>query len=177
MAPVDATADSTPLCYTLVTTSPAATYAWGQQLGQRLTPPQVIALQGNLGAGKTLLTQGIAAGLGIGAPITSPTFVFVNEYDLPHGGTLFHMDSYRLGETSVQAVDEAFAMGLDELLARPDAIVVIEWAALVAPLLPADYLQITLDHHPTDPTQRQVVCTAYGPVSGALLQQLTGAAH
>jgi len=177
MALLDPTPAPPSLRHIFVLTSPAATYAWGQQLGQRLLPPQVIALQGDLGAGKTLLTQGIAAGLGIDAPITSPTFVLVNEYDLPHGGLLFHMDSYRLGETQVQAVDAALAMGLDELLTHPDAIVVIEWAALVAPLLPADYLQITLDHHPTDPMQRQVVCTASGPVSGVLLQQLTGTAH
>lgn len=177
MAPVDSTSRVAPFAYAFVTMSAAATRTWGQHLGQRLTLPQVIALQGDLGAGKTLLTQGIAAGLGISAPITSPTFVLVNEYALPNGGTLFHIDSYRLGETSVQAVNEALAIGLDELIARPDAIVVIEWAALVAPLLPADYLQITLDHHPTDATQRQIVCTAYGPVSSALLQQLTGAAH
>lgn len=177
MAPVDTTAGVAPLTYSFVTTSPAATRTWGQQLGQWLMPPQVIALQGNLGAGKTLLTQGIAAGLAISAPVTSPTFVLVNEYALPQGGTLIHIDSYRLGETSVQAVDEALAMGLDELLTRPDAIVVIEWAALVAPLLPPDYLQITLDYQPDEPAQRHLICTAYGPASHALLQQLTGAPH
>ena len=165
------------LIYTVETTSAAATRAWGQWLGERLSLPMVVALQGDLGAGKTLLTQGIAAGLGLTVPVTSPTFVFVNEYDLPAGGLLIHIDSYRLGDSVAVAVREAATFGLDELLVQPDAIVVIEWAELVAPLLPPDHLHIALYHQADDPNRRQLVFTAGGPVSQALLQQLPLVAH
>lgn len=161
-----------PLIYIVETTSAAATRAWGQWLGERLPIPMVVALQGDLGAGKTLLTQGIAAGLGVTASVTSPTFVFVNEYDLPTGGLLIHIDSYRLGDNVTRAVSEAATFGLDELLARPDAIIVIEWAELVAPLLPPDHLHIALHHQADDPNRRQLIFTAGGPVSNSLLQQL-----
>lgn len=165
-----------PCIYVLETNSAAATYAWGKRLGQLLPVPVVVALQGDLGAGKTLLTQGIAAGLGITVPVTSPTFVFVNEYGLANGGLLIHIDSYRLGESVAAAVSEAATFGLDELLVRPDAIVVIEWAELVAPLLPTDYLHVALYHQTADPHRRRLVCTAHGPVSYALLQQMQLAA-
>lgn len=163
--------------YTVETTSAAATWAWGQWLGARLPVPMVVALQGDLGAGKTLLTQGIAAGLGITTPVTSPTFVFVNEYELPNGGLLIHVDSYRLGDNVRVAVNEAATFGLEELITHSDAIVVLEWAELVAPLLPPDHLHIALHHQADDPNRRQLVFTAGGPVGQALLQQLQLVAH
>ncbi len=158
--------------YVVETKSAAATHAWGQMLGKLLPIPMVVALQGELGAGKTLLTQGLAAGLGITSGVTSPTFVFVNEYALPNGNLLIHIDSYRLGASVDVAVSEAFTFGLEEILTRPDAIVVIEWAELVAPLLPADHLHIALHHQPDDPTHRRLVCMAHGPLSHRLLQQM-----
>ncbi len=168
--------ESTPVTdqamYVVETNSAAATHAWGQMLGKLLPMPMVVALQGELGAGKTLLTQGLAAGLGITRSVTSPTFVFVNEYELPNGNVLIHIDSYRLGESVDVAVSEAFTFGLEEILARPDAIIVIEWAELVAPLLPADHLHIALHHQADDPTRRRLVCTAHGPYSDRLLQEI-----
>ncbi|MCB0190252.1 MAG: tRNA (adenosine(37)-N6)-threonylcarbamoyltransferase complex ATPase subunit type 1 TsaE, partial [Caldilineaceae bacterium] len=115
--------------------------------------------------------QGIAAGLDIAEKVTSPTFIFVNEYETPAGYTLIHIDSYRLGDEPDAAVREAFTFGLDEILNRDDAIVVIEWADRLTDLLPADHLQITLTYTDDLPDQRQIAAVAHGPVSAALLAE------
>jgi tRNA threonylcarbamoyladenosine biosynthesis protein TsaE len=106
---------------TLISHSPPETEALGEGWGRAASRGLVIALTGELGAGKTQLVKGIARGLGIPARIHSPTFTLVNEYG---GGrlALFHLDLYRL-ETAAQ-IHEA---GLDEYL-QPDGVTVIEWA-------------------------------------------------
>ncbi len=144
----------------------------GRQIGELIQPGTVIALCGNLGAGKTAITQGIAAGLGITVTVTSPTFIFVNEYATPAGHTLIHIDSYRLGDEPDDVALEALAFGLDEILSREDAVVIIEWAERLAALLPDDHLQITLHYTEDNPNVRAITCTAYGPLSGALLMAL-----
>ena len=157
----------------LQTTNVEETHAFGRQLGEAVVrlgaDGQVIALNGNLGAGKTALTQGVAVGLGVTERVTSPTFIFVNEYPTPTGQTLIHIDSYRLGEAPDEAALEAFTFGLDEILSREDVIVVIEWADRLCDLLPTDHLQITLSYTEEDPDLREICCTALGPVSEALL--------
>lgn len=161
---------------TIDTRSVAETYAFGRMLGQAVIDLSiqalVMALNGNLGAGKTALTQGIAAGLGITNRVTSPTFVFVNEYAIPTGQTLIHIDSYRLGEVPDDAALEAFTFGLDEILGRDDLIVVIEWAERLQDLLPADHLQISLTYTEATPDTRTIRCTAHGPVAAALLASI-----
>lgn len=156
------------------------THAAGRRLGEAAAAGQVIALQGDLGAGKTTLTQGIAAGLGIDARVTSPTFILTNEYDPGRRGLRFvHIDAYRLGEEAAAAQVEAATFGLDEILttaAEADAesrgaVVVIEWAERVAGLLPADHLRIHLTPVETDPDARHAALTAFGPQSAALLAQ------
>jgi len=161
------------LTFTTTTASAAETFQLGQQLGQCLSSGQVIALHGDLGAGKTILTQGLAAGLGITARVTSPPFTLVNEYPLPNGSWLLHIDCYRLGSpTQEDGALEAAFFGMEEILDRTDAIVVIEWAERVAALLPPDYLQITLSYHPTTPEERQIVFTAHGPQSALVVEQM-----
>lgn len=123
---------------TFLSQSPEATRTWAARLAANLNPPVVIALSGDLGAGKTQVAQGIAAGLGVTVPVTSPTFTLINEYDLPDGSTLFHVDCYRLDD----AVGEAIMLGLEELFEQ--GIVVIEWADRIAPLLPDDCIDIEL---------------------------------
>ncbi|MEZ4865924.1 MAG: tRNA (adenosine(37)-N6)-threonylcarbamoyltransferase complex ATPase subunit type 1 TsaE [Caldilineaceae bacterium] len=157
--------------YQWASASATATYAFGQQLGSLFTPGVVVALQGDLGAGKTVLTQGIAAALNIQERVTSPTFTLVNEY-LYGNIPLIHIDTYRLGEDTTAAGLEAATFGLEEILDRGDAIVVIEWAERVAPLLPADHLTITLAAVPAAPTQRTITCTAHGPRSRLILERL-----
>lgn len=156
--------------------SAPATFALGRRLGEAAQPGQVIALCGELGAGKTTLTQGIAAGLGIAARVTSPTFILVSDYLGSRGLRLIHIDTYRLGDTPAATEIEADTFGLDEILATaalPDgesqgAVVVIEWADRIAGRLPADRLTIVLTPD-TDPNARRAELTAHGPQSVELL--------
>ena len=95
----------------------------GAQLASGLAPGSVVALRGDLGAGKTVFVRGMAAGLGITSRVTSPTFAIVNEY--PGSPELIHFDMYRLsGE------DELYELGWDDYIAR-NAIIVCEWSELV----------------------------------------------
>ncbi len=112
--------------------SPAETEALGEHFGRAARRGWVIALTGELGAGKTQLVKGLARGLGIAARVHSPTFTLVNEYA---GGRLklFHLDLYRL-ESSAQIL----AAGLEEYL-QPDGVAVVEWAERI------DDLRLTID--------------------------------
>ena len=127
-----------------VTWSAEETQAFGEQLGRRLQPGDVVALSGELGSGKTTLIQGIARGLGLApAAIKSPTFVLVREYPLATG-TLIHIDGYRLAGAPAAAW-----LDLD-LLLSPCKITLIEWAERFAGLLPQDHLELRLDHVSTN---------------------------
>lgn len=148
----------------LVSHSASETKQLGEQIGALLRPPMILAMHGDLGAGKTTLTQGIAAGLGIAQRVTSPTFTLVNEYSLSNGWRLIHIDSYRLN------AGEAETIGLDEILDDTLAIVIIEWAERVADLLPKERVEIQL--LPGDEAQtRRIVISAAGE-STRLLQVL-----
>ena len=107
----------------------AATQAFGRQLALRLPPGSTLLLHGDLGAGKTCLVQGLAAGLGISEPITSPTFALAQRYGLSHGGStdtggLVHLDLYRLEQPA--AADELFAQEEEEAQAS-GALLAVEW--------------------------------------------------
>jgi tRNA threonylcarbamoyladenosine biosynthesis protein TsaE len=125
------------------TRSAAETQALGAALGAAVQAGQVIALRGDLGAGKTTFVQGLARGLGVHSRVASPTFVLVNEYRAAGRGRLFHVDTYRLG-ASIDA--EAATMGLEELLEDTEAVTAIEWADRVAALLPPDHLLVELEY-------------------------------
>jgi len=140
----------------LVTLSAGDTRELGERLGQKLHPGQVVALSGPLGAGKTCLAQGIARGLGVVGPVSSPTFVIVNQYQTAESVTLYHIDAYRLAE---QGAAEAIAIGVDELLGG-DGICVVEWAERMAPLLPPERLTVRLA--PEDHEARRVSISACG---------------
>jgi tRNA threonylcarbamoyladenosine biosynthesis protein TsaE len=169
---------------TLHLPSPAATFGLGRRLGEHAAAGQIIALCGDLGAGKTTLTQGIAAGLDIAAQVTSPTFTLVADYLGRRGLALIHIDAYRLGDSPAAAEIEAATIGLDEILetaALPDgaslgAVVVIEWAERVAALLPPDWLAIVLSPNASSDT-RHAELTAHGPQSARLLAALEGESH
>ena len=152
-----------PSTLTLHLASQEETLAIGRQLGATLSPGQVIALSGDLGAGKTTLTQGIAEGMGIAARVTSPTFTLINQYNPGERRLLLvHIDIYRLGDSSSSAQAEAANLGLDEILADASfadshsdgAIVVIEWAERVSDLLPDNTLYIHLFPVNDDPNAR-----------------------
>ncbi|MGT2667695.1 tRNA (adenosine(37)-N6)-threonylcarbamoyltransferase complex ATPase subunit type 1 TsaE [Streptococcus rifensis] len=110
--------------------------ALGKKLGESLEAKDVIILTGDLGAGKTTLTKGIAQGLGIHQMIKSPTYTIVRQYEgrLP----LYHLDVYRIG-------DDPDSIDLDDFLFG-DGVTVIEWGELLGESLPDDYLEIILAH-------------------------------
>ena len=114
----------------IISHNPQETFALGVQCAASLRRGDVLALAGDLGAGKTHFTKGLAAGLGVESDVTSPTFTLIHEYP---GGRLplFHIDLYRLEEE-----DEVLGIGLDEYL-DGDGVTVIEWADKFAALMPA----------------------------------------
>ncbi len=106
--------------------------------------PLVIALEGELGAGKTTFTQAFADALGVDGRVKSPTFVLMKHYNLsntPNYETLYHLDCYRLQDSN-----DLGPLGIGELLKRPGAIVLIEWAERVADILPTSYWRIRIEH-------------------------------
>jgi tRNA threonylcarbamoyladenosine biosynthesis protein TsaE len=119
------------------TSSAEETAAAGERLAQRLGPGDVVALTGDLGAGKTCFTQGLARGLGVRGRVVSPTFVLVNEYRgrLP----VHHVDAYR-----TESMTELLDLGLDELFAG-DGVTVIEWAEKLLPLLPPATIHVHIE--------------------------------
>lgn len=122
----------------IVTVGQDETEALGRRLAAELTGGTVVALLGDLGAGKTVLSRGIARGLGITEPVTSPTFAIVQEYEASPI-RLYHMDMYRL-----QGARDAVAFGVDDFLDDPEAVTVIEWAERVESILPRPYLHVEL---------------------------------
>jgi len=120
-----------------ITNCPEETEALGAQLAQTLAPGAVIAFTGDLGAGKTAFTRGLARGLGITERITSPTFTIVNEYEsgrLP----LFHFDLYRLGSS-----DELFDIGWEDYLSR-GGVCAVEWSENVADALDSSCIRVDI---------------------------------
>ena len=121
----------------MLTHSQEETRAYGARLAGCLQPGDVLALEGDLGAGKSELTRGIARGLGIDGPIPSPTFTILCVYDqgrIP----LYHFDFYR-----VQSPEEIYEMGMDEYLGG-DGIAVVEWPWVVEEVIPARRLRVII---------------------------------
>ena len=140
-----------------ITNGPEETEALGRRLGQALTPGAVIAYTGDLGAGKTAFTRGLARRLDIPHQVTSPTFPIVNEYE---GGRLplFHFDMYRLGSS-----DELFDIGWEDYLAR-GGVCAVEWSENVEDALEADTIRIDIRRGAGD-DQRSITITN-GPELG-----------
>jgi tRNA threonylcarbamoyladenosine biosynthesis protein TsaE len=122
-----------------VTHSVGETIALGERLAAGWPVGTVVALSGDLGAGKTALTKGIARGLGVTDTITSPTFTLVNEHAARDGRRLYHVDLYRLNQPQ-QAVE----IGIEEELA-PDGWTIIEWAEKLGDVLPANAVRIEIE--------------------------------
>ena len=132
----------------ITTHSADETQALGQRLAKRLLPGDVIAYFGDLGAGKTALTRGIAQGLGVTDLVTSPTYTIVNEY-LTGRIPLFHFDMYRLGSS-----DELFDIGWEDYLAR-GGVCAVEWSENVEDAL-RDAIYITSEKDPLEPDTRRI---------------------
>ncbi|WP_284119802.1 tRNA (adenosine(37)-N6)-threonylcarbamoyltransferase complex ATPase subunit type 1 TsaE [Streptococcus canis] len=134
--------------------------AYGQMIGSHLSAGQVIVLTGDLGAGKTTLTKGIAKGLGINQMIKSPTYTIVREYQ--GGLPLYHLDVYRIG-------DDPDSIDLDDFLFG-NGVTVIEWGELLGQGVLEDYLEIIITKQDEG---RQLDLLAHGERSQQLLEAMT----
>ena len=138
----------------ITTHSADETQALGQKLASRLAPGDVIAYFGDLGAGKTAFTRGLAQGLGITDPVTSPTYTIVNEY-LSGRIPLFHFDMYRLSSS-----DELFDIGWEDYLSR-GGVCAVEWSENVEDAL-QDAIRVTIEKDADGPDTRHITITG-GP--------------
>lgn len=135
------------------THSPQETRTLGSSLARQLRPGDVLLLWGDLGAGKSEMTRGIAEGLGVTATVTSPSFTILNVYDdgrIP----LYHFDWYRLN-----SVDELYEMGMDEYLGG-DGVAVVEWPSQCPEAIPETHLAVRLT--PVGENEREITLTPMG---------------
>ena len=143
--------------------SPAATRELASRLGPVLVPGDLVALRGELGAGKTEFVRGLALGLGVGAGlVASPSFALAYEYQ--GRLTLVHLDLYRLSEISPE-----FLPDLEDYLSGPQ-VTAVEWAEHLGDLLPRDYLEVVLKI--TGESEREVILAGHGPRGEELLVSL-----
>ena len=120
------------------TRSPEETFQFGEKLGREAKPGQIYTLNGDLGTGKTVFTQGFAAGLGITEPVNSPTFTIVQIYEegrMP----FYHFDVYRIGD--VEEMDE---IGYEDCF-YGEGVCLIEWAELIEEILPEHVIAVTIE--------------------------------
>ncbi len=136
----------------ITTTSRDETVELGRLIGSLLPAGTIVLLDGDLGAGKTVLTSGLAEGMGCLGPVSSPTFTLLMEHPPgPKGIALYHFDVYRL-----ESVDEFFNLGFDEYLSG-DGVCVIEWSSRIRSSLPADCLEIELSMTIPDRPDERVI--------------------
>jgi len=124
---------------------------YGMAIGRALQAPALVTLRGDLGAGKTTLAQAICRGLGVRDPVTSPTFALIHEYAAP-AMRVVHCDLYRL-----DSPQQVLVLGLEELRADVDVVMLVEWPERAEALLGAPTLAITLEHLASDSAVRR--CT------------------
>lgn len=149
----------------IISRHPDQTRRLGERLGVLLMIGDVICLQGELGAGKTTLVQGIARGWGSVDTVSSPTFILVNVYRRADGSQLFHMDAYRLNSTP-----EAEELDLDSMLAQ--GALIVEWPERMKEIVPMERLWIQFDHAGED--VRELKFDAHGKRYDELLGIIRG---
>ena len=117
------------------------TFQLGEKIGEKALPGQIYTLNGDLGVGKTVFTQGVASGLGIREPVNSPTFTILQEYE---GGRLpfYHFDVYRIGD-----IEEMEEIGYDDYFFG-EGICLVEWAQLIEEILPENVISVTIENNP-----------------------------
>nr|WP_289039529.1 tRNA (adenosine(37)-N6)-threonylcarbamoyltransferase complex ATPase subunit type 1 TsaE [uncultured Allobacillus sp.] len=144
----------------LFTKNDEETKAFAERLGELLRPNQVVTLDGDLGAGKTTFTKGLAKGLGVKRTVNSPTYTIVKEYRgrMP----LYHMDVYRLEDSEED-------IGFDEYFSG-EGITVIEWSDYIHPFLPERYLKIQMKKISAD--ERQILLQPIGEEYEKLIEEL-----
>lgn len=127
----------------IITNSEKETFDWANNFAKTLKGGEVIGLSGDLGAGKTIFTKGLAKGLGITNNVNSPTFVIMKKYETKNEKikikNLIHIDAYRLN-----SAEDIKAIGADEYFERPDTITVIEWPENIKRILPIKIIFIKI---------------------------------
>lgn len=146
------------------THSAEETRSLGQKLGKLLRPGDFVALTGDLGAGKTQFTQGIAAGLGVEEAAVSPTYTLINEYE--GRCPVYHFDVYRLDR-----IDEMEDLGYEEYF-YGQGVTIVEWADRIRPLLPKDYLWVEIYKLEGQEQEREFKFAARGRRSENILKEL-----
>jgi tRNA threonylcarbamoyladenosine biosynthesis protein TsaE len=153
--------------YEIISISPSATVNLGRKIGQQLKPGGVIALMGELGCGKTLITRGICDGLGVPErQVSSPSFVLVNEYRgrLP----VFHIDLYRLS-----GIDDSIEIGITDYFKRAqEGVMIVEWAEKIIDILPADLIKVEFDI--ISKQKRRIVFSSTSRRFAGLFKELKG---
>ena len=137
-------------------TSVNSTKELGKKFAQFLKKGDVVVLTGDLGSGKTKLTQGILSYFGLENEISSPTFTIVNEYTdstIP----IYHFDVYRLAD-----IEEFYAIGGEEYFSK--GICIIEWGELLENILPADYIKITINKYLENENYRKIIVETFGNI-------------
>jgi tRNA threonylcarbamoyladenosine biosynthesis protein TsaE len=144
--------------------SPEQTLYWGKRLGELLERGDVVSLTGDLGAGKTTLTQGISDGLGVGEDcyVTSPTFTIINEYmgRVP----VYHLDFYR-----IDLLSEVENLGLEEYF-QGNGVALVEWAEKIKTFLPENYLMVFLEY--VDDSVRKISMKGMGKRYREVLKEI-----
>ncbi len=133
-----------------ISNSSLETQQMGEEFAKTLRGGSVVALYGDLGAGKTTFAQGIAAGLGIKKRIISPTFIIVRKYRISGKRNFYHIDLYR-----IETEKDIEGLGLEEILNSKDSIVVVEWAEKLASKLPKNRIDIYFET--IDDEERQII--------------------
>jgi tRNA threonylcarbamoyladenosine biosynthesis protein TsaE len=148
--------------FTFISKSPEITKHIAKEIGAKIDKGTVIALCGDLGAGKTAFVQGLAEGLEIKAFVTSPTFIIINQYEgrLP----LYHIDTYRL-----MSNDEMFELGYEEFF-YGDGVTAVEWAQKIEELLPEEYLRVELEY--VGESERKITLVPYGQKNIDLIEEV-----
>ncbi|MCP4515441.1 MAG: tRNA (adenosine(37)-N6)-threonylcarbamoyltransferase complex ATPase subunit type 1 TsaE, partial [Delftia sp.] len=140
------------------------THRLGVRLGELLRAGDLVCLEGELGAGKTCLAQGIGRGCGVVEPLISPTFTLIHEYQRPQDDLLYHVDLYR-----ISGAQEALGLGLGDYVDDESAIMLIEWPERAKELFPQEKLWIVLRH--VGVHKRILLLSACGERYEALLRE------
>ncbi|TMU82743.1 tRNA (adenosine(37)-N6)-threonylcarbamoyltransferase complex ATPase subunit type 1 TsaE [Bacillus sp. BHET2] len=146
--------------FEIITNSPEETLVFAEQLAAHLKPGTVLTLEGDLGAGKTTFTKGLAKGLGVSKTVNSPTFTIIKEYRgrLP----LYHMDVYRLGDSFEDLGFEEYFEG--------EGVTVVEWAHLIKDQLPEELLSLSI--YREGDSARRIVLKPYGERYSELCKEI-----
>ncbi len=112
---------------------------FGERIARRLKGGEIIELVGDIGAGKTTLTKGIASGLGVADDVQSPSFTISRTYEADHDLRIVHYDFYRLSDPGILAAE------LQDTIGNSDVIVIVEWADVVKDVLPPEHITISIE--------------------------------